>query len=103
MYDVSLWVSFVNSVKWISEVKAERGGDVIIALVGNKMDLDGCEVSVVEGEVKVKEEGVMFIEMSVKVGFNVKVLFCKIAAALSGMETSSIKADEDLVEVKFMG
>lgn len=105
VYDVSSRASFVNSTKWISEVKAERGGDVIIALVGNKTDLDGREVSAAEGEAKAKEEGVMFIETSAKVGFNVKVLFRKIAAALPGMETPSQSANsaEDLVEVKLTG
>ena len=107
VYDVSSRASFVNSTRWISDVKAERGGDVIIALVGNKTDLDGREVSAAEGEAKAKEEGVMFIETSAKAGFNVKVLFRKIAAALPGMDAPSrTRADgngEDLVEVKLTG
>ena len=78
---------------------------MIIALVGNKTDLDGREVSAAEGEAKAKEEEVMFIETSAKAGFNVKVLFRKIAAALPGMETPSPSANsaEDLVEVKLSG
>lgn len=104
VYDVSSRASFVNSTKWISEVKAERGEDVIIALVGNKTDLDGREVSAEEGEAKAKEEGVMFIETSAKAGFNVKVLFRKIASALPGMETPNAKSGgEDMVEVKLTG
>lgn len=31
--------SFVNTSRWIEDVRAERGNDVIIALVGNKTDL----------------------------------------------------------------
>ena len=31
--------SFQNTSKWIDEVRTERGGDVIIMLVGNKTDL----------------------------------------------------------------
>ena len=31
--------SFVNTDKWIDDVRAERGNDVIIVLVGNKTDL----------------------------------------------------------------
>jgi Ras-related protein Rab-6A len=31
--------SFLNTSKWIDEVRTERGGDVIIVLVGNKTDL----------------------------------------------------------------
>lgn len=31
--------SFLNTAKWIEEVRTERGSDVIIVLVGNKTDL----------------------------------------------------------------
>lgn len=31
--------SFLNTVKWIEEVRTERGSDVIIVIVGNKTDL----------------------------------------------------------------
>ena len=31
--------SFSNCSKWIDDVRAERGGNVIIVLVGNKTDL----------------------------------------------------------------
>lgn len=32
--------SFINTSKWIDDVRAERGTDVIIVLVGNKTDLN---------------------------------------------------------------
>lgn len=31
--------SFLNIQRWVEEVRAERGADVIIVLVGNKTDL----------------------------------------------------------------
>ncbi len=31
--------SFLNTARWIQEVRTERGNDVIIFLVGNKTDL----------------------------------------------------------------
>lgn len=31
--------TFLNTSKWIEEVRTERGSDVIIVLVGNKTDL----------------------------------------------------------------
>jgi Ras-related protein Rab-6A len=31
--------SFLNTVRWVQEVRTERGSDVIIFLVGNKTDL----------------------------------------------------------------
>eukprot|EP00798_Chlamydomonas_sp_ICE-L_P030032 gene30032-17927_t len=83
---------------WIQEVRAERGSDVIIFLVGNKTDLvDKRQVSIEEGDAKAREFTVNFIETSAKAGLNIKALFRKIAAALPGME--SVKTAE-MEEVK---
>jgi Ras-related protein Rab-6A len=112
--------SFANTSKWIEDVRAERGNDVIIVLVGNKTDLSekryaysqaalqvsrasltrheriGCRaVSVEEGEAKAKELDVMFIETSAKAGFNIKALFRKIATSLPGMESASMSKSTD--------
>ncbi|CAI0446035.1 unnamed protein product, partial [Linum tenue] len=100
VYDVASRHSFMNTSKWIEEVRTERGSDVIIVLVGNKTDLvDKRQVSVEEGEAKARELNVMFIETSAKAGFNIKALFRKIAAALPGMETLSSTKQEDMVDV----
>jgi len=80
--------SFLNTSKWIEDVRNERGNDVIIILVGNKTDLsEKRQVSVEEGEDKANKEGIMFIESSAKAGFNIKALFRKLATALPGVET----------------
>lgn len=92
--------SFLNTARWVEEVRTERGSDVIIMLVGNKTDLVDkryvflafklcCsfvkplnisyshmiarQVSIEEGDAKSREFGVMFIETSAKAGFNIKV------------------------------
>lgn len=76
----------MNTARWISEVRTERGSDVIIFLVGNKTDLvDKRQVSIEEGDAKAREFSVNFIETSAKAGLNIKALFRKIAAALPGM------------------
>ena len=50
-------------MRWIEDVKAVRRDDVILMLVGNKIDLsDRRQVSMEEGESKAKGEGVLFIE-----------------------------------------
>ncbi|KAL4196157.1 hypothetical protein AMTRI_Chr04g181950 [Amborella trichopoda] len=99
-YDVANRQSFLNTPKWIEEVRTERGSDVIIVLVGNKTDLvDKRQVSVEEGDAKAHDLGVMFIETSAKAGLNIKPLFRKIAAALPGMETLSSTKQEDMVDV----
>ncbi|XP_075242933.1 ras-related protein Rab-6A-like [Convolutriloba macropyga] len=101
VYDITNDASFKQVPKWIEDVRAERGSDVIIMLVGNKTDLaDKREVSTEEGEKKASEMGVMFIETSAKAGYNVKQLFRRVAAALPGMEAQTTKdMHEDLVEV----
>ncbi|KAK1560244.1 hypothetical protein Q3G72_024013 [Acer saccharum] len=100
VYDVASRQSFLNTSKWIEEVRTERGSDVIIVVVGNKTDLvDKRQVSIEEGEAKARELNVMFIETSAKAGFNIKALFRKIAAALPGMETLSSTKQEDMVDV----
>ncbi|KAG7637045.1 P-loop containing nucleoside triphosphate hydrolase [Arabidopsis thaliana x Arabidopsis arenosa] len=100
VYDVANRLSFLNTSKWIEEVRNERAGDVIIVLVGNKTDLvEKRQVSIEEGDSKGREYGVMFIETSAKAGFNIKPLFRKIAAALPGMESYSNTKNEDMVDV----
>ncbi|XP_051117790.1 ras-related protein RABH1d [Andrographis paniculata] len=100
VYDVANRQSFLNTSRWIDEVRTERGGDVIIVLVGNKTDLvEKRQVSIEEGDYKAREVGVMFMETSAKAGFNIKPLFRKIAAALPGMEALTSTKHEDMVDV----
>lgn len=84
-------------------MRAERGSDVVVVLVGNKTDLvERRQVSTEEGDARGREAGVLFIETSAKAGFNVKALFRKIASALPGMETlgpAGGTAREDLIDV----
>uniref|UniRef100_A0A671SCS8 Ras-related protein Rab-6A-like n=1 Tax=Sinocyclocheilus anshuiensis TaxID=1608454 RepID=A0A671SCS8_9TELE len=100
-YDITNVNSFQQTTKWIDDVRTERGGDVIIMLVGNKTDLaDKRQVSIEEGERKAKELNVMFIETSAKAGYNVKQLFRRVAAALPGMESTQDKSREDMIDIK---
>ncbi|PWN90538.1 putative YPT6-GTP-binding protein of the rab family [Acaromyces ingoldii] len=87
VYDITNRASFQNTSKWVDDVRAERGSDVIIVLVGNKTDLnDKRQVTTEEAEKRAQDFNVMFIETSAKAGHNVKTLFKKIAQALPGMD-----------------
>eukprot|EP00904_Undaria_pinnatifida_P006461 jgi/Undpi1/2945/HiC_scaffold_14.g06322.m1 len=73
VYDITNRASFLNTSKWIEDVRNERGNDVVMMLVGNKTDLkERRQVSVEEGEDRAKAEGIMFIETSAKGGYNIK-------------------------------
>lgn len=86
VYDVTSRPSFINTTKWVEDVRAERGNDVVICLVGNKTDLgnDKRQITTEEGEEKAKKEGLLFMECSAKAGYNVKSLFRKLATSLPG-------------------
>jgi len=100
VYDMTNRNSFDQTTKWIDDVRAERGADVIIMLVGNKSDLgtEKRQVTTEEGERKSRELGVLFIETSAKTGHNVKQLFRRVAAALPGMDQPD-KPKHDMVDV----
>lgn len=88
VYDTTNRTSFLNTTKWIDDVRAERGNDVIIALVGNKTDFaDRRQVSIEEGQAKATACDVIFMETSAKQGHNIKALFRKLATALPGLES----------------
>ncbi|CDH60093.1 ras-related protein rab-6a [Lichtheimia corymbifera JMRC:FSU:9682] len=96
VYDITNRNSFNHTTKWIDDVRAERGDDVIIVLVGNKTDLnDKRRVTIEEGEKKAREYNIMFIETSAKVGYNVKSLFRKIGHALPGMDNGVVEEQKE--------
>ena len=100
VYDVTNVNSFHQTSKWIEEVRSERGGDIIIILAGNKMDVSSKrQVTTEEGEEKAKELHTMFIETSAKTGYNVKQLFRRVAGALPGMETQEPEAKPEATTV----
>ncbi len=91
VYDITDRASFLNTSMWIENVRAERGDDVVIMLVGNKSDLsEKRQVTKQEGEEKAEQENVVFIEASAKEGHNIKVLFRRLATQLPGMENTTI-------------
>ena len=117
VFDITSRESFNSTTKWISDVRAQRGNDVIIVLVspslllatcpdhtpppvhdsphphrqvGNKTDLASERVvSSAEIEARANEQDIMFIETSAKEGFNIKLLFRRLATALPNLESSS--------------
>jgi Ras-related protein Rab-6A len=92
VYDVSNRASFLNTTKWIEDVRAERGNQVILCLVGNKTDLgnDKRQISTEEGEERANRDGLLFMECSAKAGYNVKALFRKLATALPTTSSSEL-------------
>ncbi|KRX02396.1 P-loop containing nucleoside triphosphate hydrolase [Pseudocohnilembus persalinus] len=90
-YDISNRLSFQNAPKWIDDVRAERGPEVIVCLIGNKQDLEEQrQVSQEEAQQKAKELDVIYLEVSAKTGNKVQHLFKVIASSLPGAEVSQL-------------
>eukprot|EP00419_Tripos_fusus_P055645 CAMPEP_0172808490 /NCGR_PEP_ID=MMETSP1075-20121228/7722_1 /TAXON_ID=2916 /ORGANISM="Ceratium fusus, Strain PA161109" /LENGTH=200 /DNA_ID=CAMNT_0013647653 /DNA_START=70 /DNA_END=669 /DNA_ORIENTATION=- len=82
VYDMTRRASFEGARNWINEIRNERGEEALVALVGNKSDLEGREVSAEEGQNAAQELDVTFSETSAKLGHNVKAVFEQLAKAL---------------------
>ena len=77
VYDVTARESFTNIEKsWLKEAREYfPENDVIMMLVGNKIDLENRSVTKEEGERMARENGMMFIETSAKTRIGVQEAF----------------------------
>merc|ERR1711988_1259741 len=84
-YDITNRESFEHAAGWLADLTKARGDEAIVALVGNKVDLDGQrQVSTAEGEAKAKEFGAkVFRETSAKSGLNIDQVFEDVARNLT--------------------
>jgi len=98
VFDITSRESFEATSKWIADVRAQRGTDVIIVLVGNKTDLAASrQVTTAELEARAMEQDIMFIETSAKEGFNIKLLFRRLATALPSLEGGGAATEQPQV------
>ncbi|KAL6047791.1 Ras-related protein Rab-5C [Balamuthia mandrillaris] len=83
VYSIDSRSSFEAAKSWVRELKSQENRDMIIALAGNKNDLEQArQVSFAEGKEYAKQEGLLFLETSAKTAENVNELFLAIAQAL---------------------
>jgi small GTP-binding protein len=79
MYDVSNRDTFDSIQRWHDDVKMRCESEVIMILVGNKIDLDKRrEVSIEEGQQLAEKLGVKFFETSVMQPININECFLHI-------------------------
>ena len=84
VYDISNRESFLHTKQWLQDVRAERGMDAIIFLVGNKTDVGFYDRQVTMDEVaeQARRNKLVPLEVSAKAGYNIRMLFQGIARAL---------------------
>jgi len=106
VYDLTKPTSLIKAKHWVAELQRQASPGIVIALVGNKLDLtnepssnhalgedgeaaegedadgDARKVSTAEAKSYAEEEGLLFFETSAKLGTNVTEVFTAIANAI---------------------
>ncbi|XP_072952655.1 ras-related protein RHN1-like isoform X2 [Typha angustifolia] len=80
VYDISSSDSFTRAQKWVQELQRQGNPYLVMALVGNKVDLETKrKVEAEKGMQYAEENGLFFIETSAKTAENINELFYEIA------------------------
>lgn len=104
VYDLTKPTSLIKAKHWVAELQRQASPGIVIALVGNKLDLtndgagsgggddaedaggedsgDARKITTEEAKAYAEEEGLLFFETSAKTGYNVTEVFTAIANAI---------------------
>nr|CCA15376.1 Rab5 family GTPase putative [Albugo laibachii Nc14] len=90
VYDVTNKDSFTGAKSWVKELQRRGDSNVVIALAGNKADLETRRaVTLEEARQYAEDNGILHLETSAKTSANVKNLFVAIATNLPQSNTQS--------------
>ncbi|KAJ3032484.1 hypothetical protein HDV00_007449 [Rhizophlyctis rosea] len=80
-YDITKPASLDKAKSWVKELQRQANPNIVIALVGNKLDLAATArgVPTEEAQAYASEAGLLFMEASAKSGDNVMEVFTEIA------------------------
>lgn len=79
-YDITKSASLDRAKAWVKELQRQANPNIVICLVGNKLDLESERaIPAQEAKAYAEEEGLLFAEASAKTGTNVMDVFFEIA------------------------
>ena len=83
VYDITNMDSFVRAKNWVQELQRQGDSSVVIALAGNKSDLnDQRVVETAEAQAYADEKNLIFFECSAKANSNINDIFISIGMPL---------------------
>jgi len=83
VYDITSKDSFLKAQNWVRELQRQASSNIVIALVGNKLDLaSNRAVDHNEAKMFADENNLLFMETSAKTAVNVAEVFTAIATKL---------------------
>lgn len=82
VYDITNSESFVNTKRWMDEVKENCGDNVAMLLVGNKCDSPNRVIELQDQENYAKAIDVPFFEASAKDNINIDEIFIKLTSMI---------------------
>jgi Ras-related protein Rab-5C len=83
VFDITKKDSYNGAKSWVKELQRRGDANVVIALAGNKADMEGQrKVQTEEAQQYAKETEIIYMETSAKTGLNVTALFVEIAKKL---------------------
>mmetsp|Transcript_1188 Transcript_1188/g.3327 ORF Transcript_1188/g.3327 Transcript_1188/m.3327 type:complete len:146 (-) Transcript_1188:244-681(-) len=90
VYDITNKESFNGAKSWVKELQRRGDPNVVIALAGNKSDLQNKrKVDIEEAQQYAEENGILHMETSAKNSKNIKGLFHEIAHKLPKTQPQS--------------
>ncbi|KAM3251971.1 ras-related protein RHN1 [Capsicum annuum] len=99
VYDITSSDSFSRAKKWVQELQKQGNPNLIMALAGNKADLeDKRNVPAEEARLYADENGLFFMETSAKTAVNVNDIFYEIAKRLPTAQPTQNPAGMVLVD-----
>ena len=72
VFDLTIYETFKRAQQWIKELNENASPDIVIALVGNKLDLDdNRQVPTDEAQSYADKKGLLYFEASAKNNINI--------------------------------
>jgi len=98
VFDITSTDSFNRAKAWVRELQRQGSPNMIMALAGNKADLEATRaVTTEEATAYAAENGLFYMETSAKTAANVTELFTEIARKLPKAEAAARPAQPGIV------